>query len=178
MREYRSGDGHARLFRLHRDEAILMTLRQKVDPATAEALLAVRQLLGLDLAAQDIRVVYGSVAANDKELAILSRSILEILVDLSSFISVPEVDVLECRVGPTHEDELGSEGPIPPSIRIGNSAERPGDIFAAVGYRGHWFAIDDRDVPSKRLFMFLMFIFTLVETGGKERVPIVTIPAQ
>ena len=45
-----------------------MTFRQKVDPAIAEASLAVRQRLGLDPAAQDIRVMYGSVAANDKEL--------------------------------------------------------------------------------------------------------------
>jgi hypothetical protein len=42
----------------------------------------------------------------------------------------------------------------------------------------HWFAIDDHDMPSKRLFSFLMFLFTLVETGGKEGAPIVTIPAQ
>jgi hypothetical protein len=167
-----------RVQRTDRGEATLMTFRQQVDAATAEAALAVRQILGLDPAAQDLRVVYGSVAANDKELAILSRSILEILVDLSSFISVPEADVLERRVGPTHEDEVGSEGPIPPLIRIGNSAERPGDTFAAVRYRGHWFAIDDRDMPSKRLFTFLMFMFTLVETGGKEGAPVVTIPAQ
>jgi hypothetical protein len=155
-----------------------MTFRQNVDPAIAEVSLAVRQRLGLDPAAQDIQVVYGSVAAHDKELAILSRSILEILVDLASVISVPEAHVLERRVGPTHEDEAGPEGPLRPLIRIGNAAERPADTFAAVRYRGHWFAIDDQDIPSKRLFTFLMFIFTLVETGGKEGAPIVTIPAQ
>jgi hypothetical protein len=33
-------------------------------------------------------------------------------------------------------------------------------------------------MPSKRLFSFLMFLFTLVETSGKEGAPIVTIPAQ
>jgi hypothetical protein len=167
-----------RVQRTDRGEAILMTLRQKVDAATTEAILAVRQLLGLDPTAQDIRVVYGSVAANDKELAILSRSILEILIDLSSFISVPEAHVLERRVGPTHEDEGGAEGPIRPLIRIGSATERPNDVFAAVRYRGHWFTIDDHDMPSKRLFSFLMFLFTLVETGGKEGAPVVTIPAQ
>jgi hypothetical protein len=31
---------------------------------------------------------------------------------------------------------------------------------------------------SQRLFTFLMFLFTLVETGDKEGAPIVTIPAQ
>jgi hypothetical protein len=158
--------------------AILMTFRQKIDAATAEAVLAVRQRLGLDAAAQEIRVVYGSVAASDKELAILSRSILEILVDLASFISVPEAHVLERRVGATHEDEAGLEGPLRPLIRVGNATERPNDAFAAVRYRDYWFAIDDHDMPSKRLFTFLMFLFTLVETGGKEGAPIVTIPAQ
>ena len=167
-----------RVQRTDRGETILMTLRQQVDAATAEAMLAVRQLLGLDPAAQDIRVVYGSIAANDQELAILSRSILEILVDLSSLISVPEAHVLARRVGATPTDEADAEGPLRPLIRIGSSAERPGDAFAVVRYRGHWFAIDDHDMPSKRLFTFLMFLFTLVETSGKEGAPVVTIPAQ
>jgi hypothetical protein len=159
-------------------EAILMTFRQQVDPAIAEASRAVRQRLGLDPTAQDIRVVYGSVAANDKELAILSRSIFEILVDISSFISVPEAHVRERRVGPTQEDEEGAEGPLRPLIQIGSATARPDDAFTAVRYRGYWFAIDDHDLPSKGLFTFLMFIFTLVETSGKEGAPIVTIPAQ
>jgi hypothetical protein len=167
-----------RVQRTDGNEAILMTFRQKVDPAIAEASLAVRQRLGLDPAAQDIRVVYGSVAANDKELAILTRSIIEILVDLASFISVPEAHVRERRVGPTLEDEGGAEGPPRALIQIGSAAARPDDAFAAVRYRGYWFAIDDHDMPSKRLFTFLMFIFTLVETSGKEGAPIVTIPAQ
>jgi hypothetical protein len=155
-----------------------MTFRQQVEPAIAEASLAVRQRLGLDPTAQDIRVVYGSVAANDKELAILSRSIFEILVDIASFISVPEAHVRERRVGPTQEDEAGAEGPLRPLIQIGSAAARPDDAFAAVRYRGYWFAIDDHDLPSKGLFTFLNFIFTLVETSGKEGAPIVTIPAQ
>src|SRR5262245_31184936 len=167
-----------RVQRTDHTEAILMTFRQKVDPATLEAVLAVRQLLGLDPAAQELRVVYGSIAANNKELAILSRSILEILIDLASYISVPEAHVLERRVGPTHEDERGAEGPIRPLIRIGSAIGRPPDAFAAVRYRGYWFAIDDQDMPTKRLFSFLMFLFTLVETGGKEGAPVVTIPAQ
>jgi hypothetical protein len=167
-----------RVQRTEGNEAILMTFRQNVDPAITETALAVRQRLGLDPVTQEIRVVYGSVAANNKELAILSRSILEILIDLSSFITVPEAHVLEHRVGPTHEDAGGPEGPIRPLIRIGSAAARPNDAFAAVRYRDHWFAIDDHDMPSKRLFTFLMFLFTLVETGGKEGAPVVTIPAQ
>jgi hypothetical protein len=47
----------------------------------------------------------------------------------------------------------------------------------AVPYRDYWFWIDDRDVPSKAMFSFLMFVFTLTETGGKNATPVITIPA-
>lgn len=33
------------------------------------------------------------------------------------------------------------------------------------------------DVASKRLFSFLFFIFTLVETGTRKVPPVITIPA-
>jgi hypothetical protein len=61
-------------------------------------------------------------------------------------------------------------------LRIGSSPERPPYAFVAVPYRDHWFWIDDRDMPSKRLFTFLMFLFTLVEQPGKEGAPVITIP--
>jgi hypothetical protein len=173
-----SGAIGLRVRRIDREEAVLMTLRQKVDPSLEADMLAVRQLLGLDPAGREFQVVYGSVAANDTQIAILSRSILEILVDLSSFIDVPEAHVTDRRVTPTAEPEVGPSGPIRPLIRIGSAPDRPADAFLAVPYRGHWFWIDDRDMGSKRLFTFLMFVFTLVETGGKEVAPILTIPTQ
>jgi hypothetical protein len=76
-----SGGIGIRVRRLERDEAVLMTLRQKVDPAIEADLREIRQLLGLDPGAREFRVVYGSVASSDKEIAILTRSALEILVD-------------------------------------------------------------------------------------------------
>jgi hypothetical protein len=172
-----SGAIGMRVQRVEREEAILMSFRKKVDPNVEADVLAVRQMLGLDPSTGELRVVYGSVAANDKEIAILSRSILEILVDLSSFITVPETHVAEHRVGPTAEPEVGPGGPLWPLIGIASSPERPADAFVAVPDRDHWFWIDDRDIPSKRLFSFLFFIFTLVETDSKENLPVITIPA-
>jgi hypothetical protein len=96
---------------------------------------------------------------------------------MSSFITVPEAHVQEKRVLPTADPEVGPGGPIPPLGRILSSAEKPDDAFVAVPYRGHWYWIDDRDLPSKALFSFLMFVFTLVETGDKGAPPVVTIPA-
>jgi hypothetical protein len=173
-----SGAIGLRVRRIDREEAVLMTLRKGVDQNLEADMLAVRQMLGLDPAGREFQVVYGSVAANDSQIAILSRSILETLVDLSSFIAVPEPHVADRRVTATAEPEVGPSGPIRPLIRIGSSPERPADAFLAVPYRGYWFWIDDRDMGSKKLFSFLMFVFTLVETGGKEGPPVLTIPTQ
>jgi hypothetical protein len=172
-----SGAVGLRMHRIDREEALLLSFRRLVDPGVEEHVAAARRLLGLDPHGAEFRVVYGAVAANDKEIAILSRSMLEILTDLSSYITVPEADVAERRVSATAEPETGPHGPIRPLIRIGSAADRPDDAFVAVRYRNRWFYIDDRDIASKRLFSFLMFVFTLVETGGKEGPPILTIPA-
>jgi len=67
-------------------------------------------------------------------------------------------------------------GPLRPLIRITSSRERPAHALVAVPYRGYWFSIDDRDIPSKRLFSFLYFIFTLVQTGGNQPPALLTIP--
>jgi hypothetical protein len=172
-----SGAIGLRVQRTGREETTLLTLRQKVDPAIEADILMVRQLLGVDPQGREFRVVYGAVAADNKELAMLTRSILDILIDMASFITVPEAHVQERRVFPTADPEVGPGGPIPSLVRIHSSAEKPGDAFVAVPYRGHWYWIDDRDVPSKALFSFLMFVFTLVETGDKGAPPVVTIPA-
>ena len=171
-----SGAIGMRVHRTGREEATVMTLRRKVESSIEPDILMVRQMLGLDPLGGEFRVVYGSIAADDKELAMLTRSILDILIDLSSFITVPETHVKEQRVAPTAEPEAGPGGPIPPLVRILSGREKPGDAFVAVPYRDHWYWIDDRDMPSKALFSFLMFLFTLVETGDKAAPPIVTIP--
>jgi hypothetical protein len=49
-------------------------------------------------------------------------------------------------------------------------------LAVAVRYRNSYFWIDDRELGSKRIFSFLMFVFTLAETGEKGTAPVVTIP--
>jgi len=137
----------------------------------------VRKLLGLDPQTNEFNVVYGSVAANDREIALLTRSVLEILTDLSSYIDVPAANVEQKRTFPSPAPELVNGAPVPGLIRILSSPQKPDDAFAAVPYRQDWYWIDDKDFPSKRLFTFIMFLFTLTDTGERQGAPIVTIPA-
>ena len=172
-----SGAIGIRIQKTNETEGMVMTFRGQVDKALEEDILAVRKTLRLDPAALDLRVAYGAVAKDDKEIAILSRSMLEIIFDFASSIEVPPGHVEEKRVPPTMLEELPSGISVAPLIRIQSSLERPRDAFIAVPYRSHWFWIDDRDFRSKALFSFLSFVFTLTETGGKEGAPVVTISA-
>ncbi len=171
-----SGDIGMRIRPGEREVLLEMILRSKPAAAVENARLNVAKILGLDPSVRVFRLVYGTVPGDNKEIAILTRSIFEILRDLSSNITVPETDVTERRVSPTPASDLGPEGPIPPLIQITSSTDRPGNAFVAVPYRGHWFSIDDQDIPSKNLFSFIMYLFTFVETGSKEAAPILTIP--
>jgi hypothetical protein len=138
----------------------------------------IRELLGLDPDARELTIRYASFPVGNTDIAILSRSMLQIMTDLAAYIDVPPGDAAEGRV---HVPFSGSREHSPPSalIRIRQGETPPPDAFVATRYRDHWFWIDDRDVRSKSLFGFLMFMFALTETGeSRAGAPIVTVPAR
>jgi hypothetical protein len=81
-----SGDIGMRVQKIGDRTATMVVFSRKPSPVVQAARDEVRNLLGLDLKSEEFSVVYGSVASNDKEIAILTRSMLEILIDLSSYI--------------------------------------------------------------------------------------------
>ncbi len=176
MRKIQSTGGIGmRVKKIDKEEAALMVFRLKLDPETDSLVRDIRKTLRLDPNASEFRVVYGSVPRDDKEIAILTRSILEVITDLSADIEVPDVHVKEKRVNPTFLEMADGEK-VRPLMRIQSSSGKPGDAFVSIRYRDSYFWIDDRDLRSKKIFSFLMFVFTLVETGEKGVAPVVTIP--
>lgn len=172
-----SGAIGLRIEKVDDKDTMVMVFRSKVNAPIEADISEVRRILGLDPHTRVFRVVYGSVAASDKEIAILSRSMLQIIIDLASYIEVPSAHEAEKRVSPTFKDEPVMGVPVAPLIRVKSAPQKPTDAFVFISYRDHWFWIDDKDLPSKQVFSFLMFVFTLTETGVKERIPIVTVPA-
>jgi hypothetical protein len=155
---------------------VLFFRGKDIAPEAAADADRLRELLGISPDAQDLTVVYGSLPQNDREIAILTRSMLEILVELASYIDVPQVHVAEHRTLASVVDEVKKPGAFAPEVRIHSTLEEPDDAFVTVQYRDYWFWIDDRDYQTKRAFSFLMFLFTLAETGAPERAPVLTIP--
>lgn len=170
-----SGAVALRVKKVENRDALMMVFRKRVNQETEQESRDVRRMLGLREEGGEFRVVYGSASSGDEEVALLTRSIIEVLNDISATVDVPAEHVAERRVPPTMEPE--GEGIKGTMIRILCSPSKPDDEFAAVSYRGRWFWIDDRDYRSKKLFSFLMFAMTLTETSGKEGAPIVTINA-
>jgi hypothetical protein len=141
----------------------------------AEDIAEVEKLLGVDPDAHEFKAIFGLAPRDHQEIALLTRSVLEILLELSSYIQVPPEDVVEHRAAPGFDDSR-AEG-LAPLIRVRSGVSKPPDAFAAIQYRGHWFWIEDRDLSSKASFSFLLFLFTLSETGGRQLSPLLTVPA-
>ena len=159
------------------DLTVLVLHRRHESPELKQDVRMLRSALGIREDAKEIRVVYASVPRNDQELALVTRSMLEILVDLSSYIDVPEEDVRQGKVSPVrHFDNDDSEG-YAPLIRVHSAERAPDDAFVSVQYHGHWFWIDERDYPSKGIFSFVMMIFSLMDSAPPRGQPIVTVPA-
>jgi hypothetical protein len=158
-------------------QAVLMFFRPSTDDAIAAPVRRIRELLALNPSTSEYNVIYGTFPEDDTEITILSRSILQVLIDLASSIDVPEVDLAEGRVyGLQRTPE--QERMFPPLISVRCGAMAPRDAHVAVHYRNQWFWIDDRDTRSKQIFNFIMFMFSLTETGSAQAAPIVTVPAR
>jgi hypothetical protein len=159
-------------------ETTLFFRKNVIDPDTKAEIDTLKKLLGLDQNRQEFKVLFGSLAQDDEEIIMHSRSMLEILLDLAAYIEIPQTHMDEQRATPNIEPTDAAAGPFP-LIQIKSNTEKPDDAYAyvSVPYRDHWFWIDDRDFQSKRTFSFLMFLLSLAETGAPEEAPVLTIPA-
>ena len=151
--------------------------RQKVDEQTAKDIGFVKLALGIPADARESRLIFGSLRQREDEIALLTRSIMEILVELSDGVEVPEQHVAEGRVRPRADRVQVGERRGGPAVRIHSGSEAPSDVYVAVRYRGLMFWIDDRDLGSKRVFTFLRMFSSIAETGVAPQVPVLTIPA-
>lgn len=161
-----------------KQETTILTFRSKnVPPEVLDEIHELRQLLRLDADTDEIKLVYGNNSVNDREVAMVTRSIMQLMTTLASQVEVPADDLVQGRATPGWEN-LTNSASIPRLVKIYNSKTEPKDAFVSIPFRGHWFYIDDRDLKSKRTFTFMMLLFTLADTGDKEPLPLVTIPAQ
>jgi len=155
---------------------ILMLRRESRSSGPLEDARRVGELLGLDEGINEIEVVYGFAPRSGHEVAMVTRSMLEIILNLGAGIDLPAGDAASGRVLPGLR-QTGEEAAVP-LVHIRSGAAAPEAAYAAVPYKGQWYWIDDTDIASKRTFTFLMILFSLAETGQVPAAPVVTVPSR
>lgn len=156
--------------------AVIIFRPDDLSPDMVEKATEIRRLLRLPIGQEKFTLTYSPMRGADGELCVNSRSMLQIMAAFSSYMDVPEEHLKDRSAMPAFED-------VPPekrrqTVRIHTGKTKPIGAFATVQYRDHWFWVEEGDWLTKRALSAVMFFFTLAESGGDAKIPLITIPAQ
>jgi hypothetical protein len=155
-----------------KEENVFFILGEPLTEENKAKIIAVRDLMHAKAGDNKQRVVIGTIPQSDQEVAIMTRSILDIMLEMSYLIQVPEEHMKKQFTKNWDVADLGSAA----LVRIRSGSSKPQDAYASVYYHGYWFWIDQSDFTSKRNFTLLMIFMSLTETEQKTGAgPLVTI---
>jgi hypothetical protein len=157
-------------------QGVLFFRRDDIPAEIAEKAAEVRRLLKLPSDQQKFTLTYSPARGAEGELAVNSRSLLQIMAAFASYLDAPEEHLDDHSAVPAFENAAPEVRQS--LVRIHSGKDKPEKAFAAVHYRDYWYWVDDGDWQTKRALTAVMFFFTLSASGGNEQVPLITIPAQ
>lgn len=155
------------------EETTKIFFRRDVSEDAESDIRWLKNTLKINPATDEFPVTAGSLRRGGEEIELLTRSMQEILRILAAGVQVPEEDLSAGRATPLRGLTPGEGEPVYPAVQIRSSVEQPGDAYTAARYRNRWFWIDDKDLESKRVFMFLMIFSSLAETGAAVQTPLI-----
>lgn len=185
-RKLQQGDGFARLLQtltrieaaggsdfrpepVEGGEAVILHLSPlEAGSNLAGDLAEIRAMLRLKPDRNDFRLISGLRPSTDGEIAIRTRSMLDMMLEIAAGIDVPAEHVAQGRV-------KASEPAVRPLVRIRSGTKPPAEAFAAVEYRKLWYWIDEGDLLSKRNFSLLLLFQSFTELEPKGGGPLLTI---
>ena len=177
QRIQRTGALGLRIEKQQGEEITLMSFPSRPTPEIRRDIQFVYDTLKLNPKNGEITLSFGATQRAPNDIAVLSRSMIEILIQIAGGIEVPAQDVGDGRTLASFEVPQAAAPEDRPIVAIHSAADRPSSAYAAVKYHDTWYWIDDRDFAAKRAFTFLMLFFSLAETGVPGQAPILTIPA-
>jgi hypothetical protein len=148
-------------------------------PPSAGAMAAdraeIQRLLGLEPEVTEYSLAFGLTPRSPTEIAVLTRSMIEIMAEFGVGVDVPDADRSEGRAMPTFAED---RAPASQLVHVLSGPSAPIDAYAAVPYRGRWYWVADRDLVSKVRFTLLMILSSLAETGAAPITPVITVPSR
>jgi hypothetical protein len=160
------------------NDVSLITFPPNKDPQAQAEVQALRRLLGLRLGLQKFEVYYGGYSGKDDQISMITRSMLEVMLELASGVQVPESDVANGSVTPGLAEGQTYETGGAPAVTILSGEKAPANASTAVQYNGRWFWIAESDIRSKGNFATVMLLFSVSDFGTKVPGTIVNVPAQ
>lgn len=121
-----------------------------------------RQLLALAPDQTTFPVTYTLCAARPGQIAIRTRSPIEVLDQLAGDVDAPD-DVAN---GSTYASlPLERVAERLPRLLVNHGVLEPRSAYAAVSYNGTWFWIGDDDLATKRVFSLVMLLLSLSQSS-------------
>jgi hypothetical protein len=136
----------------------------------AEPLANLKALLGVPPAADRVKVIFGTTSPEPEEVAIRTRSLMQIMGALGTGVQIPQEHL--ARGGAV---SVGSFQPVG-GFAVHSGKQKPDNAFVAVPYEGLWFWIDRQDLASKTTLSFVTVLFSFLDNSGKQSAPVLTIP--
>ena len=147
------------------------------DPQLAARGREIKEILGIKPDLRELKVNYGGYSGRDDEIDMMTRSMLQIMLEFAAVVQVPQSDVEQGRATPGIVDAPEAAALSGPPLRVLVTNTPPMDADVAVQYDKKWFWIADTDIQSKYTFGIIMLLFSIADTGVKGATPVVTIPA-
>jgi hypothetical protein len=157
-------------------DTVILSIQEPKDADSRANIDELRSLLNLDANTLDFNIVYGATPSSNKEIAILTRSVVDVLADLSGTIEVPAQHIAETRAAPAKVAKQAGGRAIRPLLVIHAGSSKPDDAAVAVPYHKNWYWISDRDISSKNTFSFLLFIMNMSNQGEEDESPSIVLP--
>jgi hypothetical protein len=137
-----------------------------------------KQLLGLEPGLDEYNIVRRAIATGPDEIAVLTRSVLQVMIQLSSYVDVPPEHMADGRAAAGMPDDAAPAEGFAPLVHVQCGKRKPRDTYAAVPYMGHWFWVSNTDFVSKKTLSFLLLLLNMAEELEGQIAPVVTIPAR
>ena len=158
-------------------ESSVLIFGPSKDPELAARGREIKGILGIKPDLKELKVNYGGYSGRDDEIDMMTRSMLQIMLEFAAVVQVPQSDVEQGKATPGLADTQAAGALIGPPLRVLVADTPPKDADVAVQYDNRWFWIADTDIQSKYTFAIIMLLFSIADTGVRGSAPVVTIPA-